>query len=380
MAIAREDLSSLLEGAFHAPTEFYQSAVRLHKKWYWAGISLLMLLITLYVVMSYAGHPEVIAIINFVLIPILGFYISAPATFLAMFGLGVIKQTSSYNWEWRNLFRDDAFVIPDIEIKRIGEEGFNTYVSALKIPAHVLILTIAAGTILELIRVKYPLYALMFFPIIAAIGLWTIVHKSEAKWYRRITFVILFVGAVASFYKTFVNETIDPVAFIREIPSYVTRGEEDWVPVSMVTKCTPTWNEKQGWCDLGTFPVGTYRVVPQFDTWQMGLAPSNPPKATDQESYPMSAEGLDVKVYLADNEKISDFFKTAFVKSYRYGGLIMKVGTSLPIEVIGNDGLPRELVLEKETRISINVNLPKLPERFSTNRGTLTVEVQKLSP
>lgn len=161
---------------------------------------------------------------------------------------------------------------------------------------------------------------------------------------------------------------------------YITRGEEDWIPVSMATKCTPTWNEKQGWCDIGTFPAGTYRIVPQFETWQMGLAPSKPPKATDQESYPMSAEGLDVKVYLADNEKISDFFKTAFVKSYRYGGLIMKVGTSLPIEVIGNDGLPRELVLQKESKISINVNLPKLPERFSTNQGALTVEVQRLSP
>ena len=229
MAITREDMGALFHGALNTPEEFYQDAVRLHKKWYLWGAGSLVALIAIYVVMSYMEMPSVIAVMNAALILVLGFYASAPATFLALFGGGAGGKLVSYNWSWRNIFADEEFVFPDIQLSEVAKQGWKTYVAALKLPAHFLILAIAAGAVLILLRIERPMYAMVFFPIMAAIGLWAFVHASKtdattisqiarAVWYKRITIVILVAGALASFYQAFAGPSLNDLTYKKTFP------------------------------------------------------------------------------------------------------------------------------------------------------------------
>lgn len=200
MAVTREDVGALFHGATNQGWEWYQDSVRLHKLWYWIGMTILLVLIAIEVMMSYAELPIFIAIINAALIPILGFYVSCPAAFLGMFGAGAVQKLTSYNWSWRNLFEEGATAIPDIQVSDIVKQGWQTYVSTLKLPAHFLIVAISTGTILAMVHVEQPTQALLFFPALATIGVWAFAHGGSGKWYRKITIAVLVIGAIASLY------------------------------------------------------------------------------------------------------------------------------------------------------------------------------------
>jgi hypothetical protein len=203
MPVTRESISNLFQGVSNTPEEFRQEAVRLHKLWYWTGMMSLMALIAMEVVMSYMGLPVVISAINVVLMLTLGFYVSSPATFLSMLGVGAAWKFTTYNWDWRKLFEEGAMPFPDISWGAIAKQGWDTYVAALKLPAHFLIIAIAMGTTLALVRVEHPTYALMFFPALAAIGLWSFALGGTSKYYRKITIAVLVVGAMVSLYQMF---------------------------------------------------------------------------------------------------------------------------------------------------------------------------------
>lgn len=200
MAVTREDVGALLRGAFNTPEELYQDSVRLHKLWYWIGMAILLVLITIEVMMSYAELPIFIAIINAALIPILGFYVSCPAAFLSMFGVGAGWKLTSYNWSWHNLFEEGTTAIPDIQVSDIVKQGWQTYISTLKLPAHFLIIAISTGTILAMVHVEHPTQALLFFPALATIGVWAFAHGGSRKWYRKITIAVLVIGSIMSLY------------------------------------------------------------------------------------------------------------------------------------------------------------------------------------
>ncbi len=217
MAMTRADLSTLFHGALNTPEEFYQDSVRLHKKWYWGGMFSLVALITLYVMMSYMGMPGVIAMANVSLILVLGFYVSSPGAFLALFGGGAAAKLGSYNWSWGNLFRDEEFVFPDIQLSEMAKQGWKTYVAALKLPAHFLLIAIAAGTVLTLLRIEHPMYAMVFFSVMVAIGMWTFVHTTGAVWYRRITITILVIGALVSFYQAFAGPSLNDLTYSKTL-------------------------------------------------------------------------------------------------------------------------------------------------------------------
>lgn len=204
MAVTREDWSALFTGATNSPQELYQNAVRLHRKWYLAlTLSTVALLVT-YVMLSYKGNFAWIAVINAGLVLVLGLYVSMPATFLTLFGGGAGAKLASYNWEWRNLFEDQKKVFPDIQISEIAKKGWETYVAALKLPAHYLMLMIAAGGILEFHRIEKPGYAIPVFTFLFAIGLWSFVYAIKANWYRNISLSIFVIGSLGSLIVAFI--------------------------------------------------------------------------------------------------------------------------------------------------------------------------------
>ncbi len=210
-ATARERARRFFTGATNTPEEIYQEAVRLHKTLYWIGVPSLILVIVIDVMMSYAGAPLIIAIVNMAIMLVLGFYMSTPATFLTMFGAGAGWKLVGYNWSWRNIFLDEAVVFPDIQISEIAKQGWQACVSALKLPAHFLIVAIATGTVLELWQVNHPTAALVFFPALAGIGMWSFALGGATKWYRRITIAVLVIGALASFHQVFAEEKPRPL-------------------------------------------------------------------------------------------------------------------------------------------------------------------------
>lgn len=160
------------------------------------------------------------------------------------------------------------------------------------------------------------------------------------------------------------------VALIGKVASWSGSGSGEWTTVTLATHCQPAWNQNQGWCNVGEFPKGTYRVVPKFEVWQMKLLPSDPPKPADLEFLPVPPQGLDPQGYLRNNEQVGWFLRSAFVKGSGYGALIVKT-----------DGQPfgahKEFHLEQPGRIAINVNLPMFPANFNGSHGQLTVEVQR---
>lgn len=163
-------------------------------------------------------------------------------------------------------------------------------------------------------------------------------------------------------------------------PSWNFLQEKEWEPVSLLTECAPRWNERRGWCALGNFPKGTYRIIPVYDVWQMKLAPNNPPLPTDLEFLPVPPQGLNVDSYLGKNIEMKQYFlESAFIKSRNYGSIIVRTGKGGDIrEVLDMRGRPREIELAEEQEIFVNVNLPAVPNYFSGNKGTLSVEVQRL--
>lgn len=221
MAMTRAGVSALFHAIFNAPEELYQDANKIHKQWYWIGMLSLVFIIMMYVMMSYMGMPWVIAVINAVLILVLGFYISNPAAVLILFGGGAAYKFLSYDWNWGNIFRDGKVVFPNIQMGEIAQQGWKTYVAALKLPAHFLIIAIATGATLTLLRIEHPMYALVFFPIAAAIGVWAFAHNSESKWYKRITLAILVIGALASFYQAFAGPSLNDLTYQKTFPVQV---------------------------------------------------------------------------------------------------------------------------------------------------------------
>lgn len=214
MALSRTDWSALFTGATNFPAELYQDSVRIHKVLYWVGMLSLLALTPLCVVLSYMEMTAMIAVINIALILVLGFYATSPAAFIGVFSAGAAAKLGSYNWTWRNIFVDEAFVFPDIQLSEAAKQGWEAYLAALKLPAHILLVAITAGTVLALLRIEHPMYAMVFFPAMVAIGLWTFIHASKAVWYRRITITILVIGALVSFYKAFGgNEVMEGVTY-----------------------------------------------------------------------------------------------------------------------------------------------------------------------
>jgi hypothetical protein len=212
MPVTREDLSALLTEMSNTPEEFYQNSVRFHRKWYNIFMAILLTIIGTEVMASYMGFPILIAVINSAIIPVLGFYISHPASFLYIFGAGSVwKFIQDQDVKLENILKGNVPVFKNIKISDIGMQGLQTYVSVLNLPAHFLIISIAMGTTLALMRVEHPTYALVFFPALATIGVWSFALGGESKYYRKITIAVLVIGALVSLYQVFAKRSPDEI-------------------------------------------------------------------------------------------------------------------------------------------------------------------------
>lgn len=217
MPTIAERLRELFNGVFNTPQEMYQNAVRIHKNIYWISILTLLIAITADVVMSYMGFTIGVAMVTTSLIIVFGFYASSPTTFVSLFSAGMAWKSVSYDWSWKKLLEvmeeETKFsdIFPDIKLSDIAQQGWELYVQALKLPAHFLIIAISAGTIMELFRVQHPTQALVLFPALLGIGLWSFTLGGGAKWYRRITITVLVVGALVSFHQVFAEENPSPL-------------------------------------------------------------------------------------------------------------------------------------------------------------------------
>lgn len=206
----------------------------------------------------------------------------------------------------------------------------------------------------------------------------------QSDWQRALRFLSFFkkgwaVAILAALMVLWIISNL--MSWSQSSPSASSSSGNEWKVVALVTDCQPVWNEKQGWCDMGNFPKGRYRVVPMFETWQMKLMPSNPPRPEDLAFLPIPPQGIDVYTYAAGNKEfISNFLRASPAQSRDYGALVVKIDGGQVIQAARSDStrLPREFDVSKDdSRFSLGVNLPPLPGNYNGNQGPLTVEVQR---
>lgn len=125
-----------------------------------------------------------------------------PKGLLVVFGVGGLNGLPK-DWGINQLIRDGK--LPDLRLSEVVKQGFELIKKLSYYSAHVAFFVTVMFVVLGTFELKTASAVLPVFVLLAAIGLWSILAKVPAKWYFRITGLILLVSIVIFLYKGFVD-------------------------------------------------------------------------------------------------------------------------------------------------------------------------------
>lgn len=135
-----------------------------------------------------------------------------PAGLLAVFGIGGLNGLPK-DWSLNVFFREGR--LPDLQLSEVGKQGFEFIKKLAHYTMHVALFMTVMFVVLGTFEIKTAKAVLPIFIVLAGIGLWTTLTKTNPKWYFRTTGWILVISLLMFVYKAFITGE-DASAPIRE--------------------------------------------------------------------------------------------------------------------------------------------------------------------
>ncbi|MFI3187953.1 hypothetical protein BCS42_14755 [Crenothrix sp. D3] len=152
-----------------------------------------------------------------------------------------------------------------------------------------------------------------------------------------------------------------------------TFDESQWESVKTKT-CEIAWNNKDfknGYCSLGEFPAGEYRIKPQSSLRAV---------CADATEIIFPPEGQDISIWSnsRDNIKLKNaeiFEGYTLIKNHRIGMIVMRVNDNYPISTW-------QTSLSNNDTLSVSINFPPTEANWKAQRfyGSITIQVFKKNP
>lgn len=285
------------------------------------------------------------------------------------------------NLEMGKIFREGLGALPDFQSNAVFRAGVAGIEKWFTIFGYIILSMMLFHLVLEF--VPFHGKVMLVFTVLAileglAIREYLYYEESTSKYYKKWTLYLLLIGLLISIIRvaslSISGEDIRKT--VTAIPSYVTRGEEDWQLVEVID-CQmgggeQSWNKNLGWCaGQSTYEAGSYRFTVRV--WDVQLALwDKTPQITGYTPIPNGGISLD---QWSNTPFENEFLRSAPIGgNRRIGSLIARIGNGKAFEATEEFEInPGDGIL------SISLNLPQSKDYFAYNQGMVRVEVERVA-